>query len=308
MTFNHHNIRKSNRDLIAKAAQDPELDHMGHVNLARTFKKYGILKNQAFAHYFYDILDKKYITNKDTKGQAIASMPFGPKAIELGWKALKEPCLYAIVCKYTGRAYIGTSESPWLRRAVHYYWLKNYFRYGSSNIFFGNLKLAADVKEYGADSFYLEVIEHMPNANAADLLKAETDFMVLHGLDKCYNKWHQGLPLKYRNSFMEIEPEYKALFDKGTAAYQDYDRYLMEHHEFIQEKNEQRKELKEMLKNGKITKDEFFKKTRSLSEEHNDRKAFHQKLYKEYKTLKAQAKKMLSELKIKYAKTKVPLY
>lgn len=294
--------------LIKRAALHPVLDNMGIVNMRRTFEKFGIKRGIGNEEVFYANVPPEHMVAKRLRGQAIASMPFGPKALALGWQAMKDPGVYAVVCKYTGNAYIGSSLTPWLRRAVHLYWLKNYWRFGSSNIFFGNLKLAKDIKDHGVDSFYFEIVEHMPNASADEIRAAEKNFLRTHGLEKCYNRCDTSLDHRTTHTFFEIAPDFKALYDEMMAAYQNYFDFKRSHHEFIEEKTIRRTELLKQKEDGFLTPSEYSTQYKLLSAEHLNKKRQIDKSYSDYRVLRFKWKRMLAELKRHHSTTTEPGY
>lgn len=295
------------RELILRAAKDPVVDNMGYANMRQTFRKYGINKSVGNTALFREMIPKE-IKNLKLGGQAISSMPFGPKALALGWQALKEPCVYAVVCKYTGNAYIGSSLTPWLRRAVHLYWLKNYYRYGASNIFFGSKKIAKDIQHHGVESFYFEVVQHMPGATSKEIRAAETAFLKLHGLSKCYNRWDIEEPHRASHVFFEVEPSFKELDMQVEAAFIDFKACRVSHHEYMLVKTEKRAVLLEKRRNKEITPKEYQLQYRKMSEEHRDKKRLLYKLYADYKVLKAKAKRELAALKKRYSEATEPGY
>lgn len=140
-------------------------------------------------------------------GSDHSSMPMGPNAIRLGWQKIKEPAVYAITNSITGRKYIGSSARPDLRRAVHLYWLKNYFRYGVSNIFFGNIAISHDVRKYGVESFYMEILKSCTGMSKLELLKEESKFIKQYKDDIYNSVSHDGNHRK-SSRFLDIEPEF----------------------------------------------------------------------------------------------------
>ena len=86
------------------------------------------------------------------------SLPFGEKTLALGNAQLNKPAIYAVTCKTSGRMYIGRSKSPDKRRAVHYYWLQQPEKEGTSNVYFNNEVLLGDVTNFGVDDFYMEFL------------------------------------------------------------------------------------------------------------------------------------------------------
>lgn len=115
---------------------------------------------------------------KGSQGMPISEEP---------WERVQTPAVYAIVCRPTGRMYIGQSKTPWLRRSVHLYWLKNFWRSDAPNVFFGNLKVRDDVMEFGPECFELVILRSMPDATTGELIAAETEERQSYPSDQLYN-------------------------------------------------------------------------------------------------------------------------
>lgn len=151
-----------------------------HINQTRTAKLVGFqLKHPPFRQILREECDKRgitYIRTSIKHGQAnlfSTSMPFDDKTNKMGWAIIKQPAIYAVVCKATGRMYIGSSMRPDRRRHTHYYWLKNWHTWGSSNVFYGSISLAKDVVEHGRKNFYMTIIKSMPGATREQLDEEE---------------------------------------------------------------------------------------------------------------------------------------
>ena len=79
--------------------------------------------------------------------------------IEGDFEKYRLPGVYAVENLKTGFMYIGQSRRPDLRRATHYFWLRNIDTPKSSNIFYGSKKLREDLAKYGPDSFRLRILK-----------------------------------------------------------------------------------------------------------------------------------------------------
>lgn len=121
----------------------------------------------------------------------VSSMPFDDKTTAMGWENIQQPAVYAIVCSATGRMYIGSSKRPDLRRAVHLYWLKNFYKWGISNVFFGSLKVAEDVIKHTHEAFYMTIIKSMPGATTLQLQEEEDKIIAKHDPEILYNLIHE---------------------------------------------------------------------------------------------------------------------
>jgi group I intron endonuclease len=219
------------RATLLKASKDPVLDKRGYINQNKTFVKYGLSPNSSsnrtlfrqIPGVFERLKPNIFRTRHCTGNSHIESMPMSQRIIDMGaegWEMMQTPGVYAIVCKSTGNAYIGQSLRPDLRRANHLYCLKNYKTWFSSNIYFGNSKIAADIEEYGVEDFYIDIIESLPGATKRELKDAEIAFLTLHGLSKCYNNKIDGNRdmNSTRTPFTETDAECKRIFDLYSAA------------------------------------------------------------------------------------------
>ncbi len=135
----------------------------------------------------------------------VSSMPFDESTTALGWETIQQPAVYAIVCNETGRMYIGSSKRPDLRRAVHLYWLKNFYKWGISNVFFGSLKVAEDVITYGHEAFYMKIIKSMPDASTFELQHEEDKIIAQHDPAILYNMMNERKKLPVWLRFAEYD-------------------------------------------------------------------------------------------------------
>lgn len=136
----------------------------------------------------------------------------GPKVAAMSWEDFKQPWVYELVCEPTGRRYIGAANRPDLRRAVHFYWLGNIDKVGASNIFRRLDRLKADVKQYGRDAFYLDVLERVPGwKGKCNLLPEEWKWMEHYGQDVVYNDMRRHTGVLRRD---EIDAQVRPLWKR----------------------------------------------------------------------------------------------
>ena len=157
---------------------------------------------------------KQHSVKAGTRPTEYDSMKLGPKAHELGWELVQQPAVYKIVCEGNGRHYIGASTRPDLRRAVHKFWIKNPWKYGVSNIFFGNKQLWRDVQKYGWEAFHCDIIHSMPTATLAELHAVEQEEIDKAGPSKLYNYSEIKSSNKHFYRFSQLNPEFKKLVKK----------------------------------------------------------------------------------------------
>lgn len=137
----------------------------------------------------------------------LQSMPFGPRAKTLPFEELKKPWVYEVVCRGSGRRYIGTSKKPYMRRAVHLFYLRNLDLETTSNVFFGNDKVAEDVALYGVDSFYMDVLEPETKNTRGSMSPTEQKWLDYYGWEQLYN-------LPRRPSVGDVQAEVAAAFKR----------------------------------------------------------------------------------------------
>jgi D-Tyr-tRNAtyr deacylase len=222
---------------------------------------------------------------------------------------MKTPAVYAIVCGPTGKKYIGSSRTPWLRRAVHLYWLKNYWRWGCSNVFFGSLAIKHDVEQYGVEAFYMEIIKSCPGATNEELKEIEAKILI-KSEDELYNKWYKGESHGSHDAkhFLEIEPEYAKMHEyyvKQKLVLQKVERK----YEFtVKRRVAKLKYYSEMMNNGEIT-DELHRGVRLLiGTTHAKIKKKVDWMREQDRDLRALLKLRTRELREKYSNSEVPLY
>lgn len=234
--------QKAERDAkILFATQNLIKDDLGKIKVGASLKAANLSPSAANKYQLYKALnlynpyDFKQTGSSTRRNRHIGSMHLGENAKKLGWAAVQGPALYAVVCRSAGRAYIGSSLRPDLRRAVHLYWLKNQMKWGCSNIFFGNKKLAADIAKYGVEDFYFEILQSMPGATSKELKRAEIDFLNHHGLDKAYNRFIEG-EFTHQSPFSEVDEECKRLEDEYHQLRDDVEFLAQQRHLHLEAK------------------------------------------------------------------------
>lgn len=225
------------------------------------------------------------------------SMRLGPHAQLLGWAIVQQPAIYAIVCEATGRKYIGSSMRPDLRRAVHLYWLKQPWRWGISNVFFGHKQLLKDVQKHGVESFYCEILESIPDARKnSDLWEAEQRHIEQYSAKDLYNYqgWQDNTAKCFR--FSDLEPEMKALEKQ-------YRTLMKKHEALVLKTREQNKICSEMLTQGAKSSVILRNRARqrALREERDD-------VFARRNAVRENVISLLSRLKEEYSKHETPNY
>lgn len=206
--------RLKNRDRDIKlniASKNLIKDPFGKIRYNITLETAGLENSPYNRELLKKIVTAKTGVEQHNSTRSITSMKFGPKATKLGWDLIQQPAVYAIVNAHTGRKYIGSSTRPDLRRAVHLYWLKNYYRWGCSNIFFGCRDLAEDVEEFGVDSFHMEILKSMPGADNHELAVEENKILAKQKDETLYNKWTKFkifMP-KVNAALLQLSEEYR---------------------------------------------------------------------------------------------------
>lgn len=188
-------------------------DHDGYIMLKPTLEKLGQDYNGGFYTAFARWLKRTgqfathFRTGRGYTGQngGVQSMPFGPRAKAMPFEEMKNPWVYEVVCSGSGRRYIGCSTKPYMRRAVHLYYLRNLDLQTTSNVFFGNEKVAEDVELYGPESFYMEVLEPIDRKTRGKTHPVEQKWIDYYGYENLYNmpkkESGQVLAAQVRDSF-----------------------------------------------------------------------------------------------------------
>ena len=201
------------RDKIEATDFKPMYDQAGRYRLGDMLIAHGIQSN---GHARFILRAKfnaegrnKFRVQDDTyvPGSILKSMKLGESVITVGWTATKSPCVYAIVCKGSGRMYIGSSKQPDRRRAVHHYWLKRYWEYGTSNVYFGSKKVAEDVEKYGVDNFQLEILKSMPDSTDSELRAAEDEIIESYPREILYNRLEVTSSSYKKSIFYNLEQD-----------------------------------------------------------------------------------------------------
>lgn len=177
-----------------------------------------------------DIIKKLTISNIPYKypyGIRDRSLQFSPNDKESGTSYCKTSAIYAVICRSSKRRYIGASTRPDLRRAVHFYWLKNYKTYNHANVFWGNPILAKDIEQFGIEDFYIEIVESMPDVSHEEFLMKEQQIINSYPKHQLYNVGIEG-----RNKALAaISPEFVELLQKEKEvkyAYSEMQKHINE--------------------------------------------------------------------------------
>ena len=234
-----------------------------------------------------------------------SSMPVSPETQALGWEIIQKPSIYEIVCKSTQRRYVGCSMRPDLRRAVHLYWLKNYWKWGNSNVFFGNIQLARDVEKYGVQDFYLNILKSFPeDISISELKKEEAEFFREHKIKKMYNRNDFSIEecsIKHYTAICEIEPEVKKAYSKFRKVVKARDDFLIWFsNEYMPKKSARRIEINEARENKLITGRERLRLHTELSEDAKKQRIKFAELNAKVKTAKSDLRTLIEESHKKY--------
>lgn len=243
-------------------------DQNGRLLLKDALEKAGIENTLANRYRLKRMTGWKEVRVKKEYEIGNLGMQVGQKTMMHDWDYMQTPSVYAIINKKTKRMYIGSSKRPDLRRAVHYYWLKNYWKFGCSNVFFGSLSLKKDVEKYGVDSFYLEILKSMPDANREELEFAEQEIIEKYLPKQLYNKTaHGDIHAKVHVGFYEIEPEFKKLADEYEKLSNQLASAELRHIKFKHNRVKNNREIVEQRRSGKITTEVAKQLTKKNSDE-----------------------------------------
>jgi len=252
-----------------------------------------VLTEMGIDHYRF--ISKKRL---EVSPWARAGIPLGPKALHLGWECMQNSAVYEIVCRPTGRRYIGSSTRPDLRSNTHLCNLKQYWKYSTSNIFFGNMSVKKDVERYGTDAFYVDIIESAPGASNAELLPLERQAIAntpkrkLYNLGAAngYNEWYSMFAFDKRMSRLKKQI---SAYEKKVALLQDTVRSMRD------EKNAKLRGLKGI--EHKVTNEVLMHYLRMQIKKRD-------KNERALAALKQRAHDLNEQLKVEYAQHKTCLY
>ena len=135
-------------------------DQFNIISMGQTLENYGYSPKDRDAVMALRAVAKDL--NFDTTKGRIRGMEVTDETAKLGFEVLKKPALFALVNTANNKCIISSSKSPWLRRAVMYFWLKNIHVYDDANTFFGHTEFVNDVEKYGPDVFKLHFIQELP--------------------------------------------------------------------------------------------------------------------------------------------------
>lgn len=159
-------------------------DQFNIISMGQTLENYGYSKKDRDAVMALRMICKELGLDM-TKGR-VRGMEVTDETAALGFEILKKPSLFALVNIHNGRCIISSSKSPWLRRAVMYFWLKNPNVYADSNTFFGHGEFIEDVLKYGPDAFKFHFIQEIPRHISPKALRALEDEAEQLAGDKLY--------------------------------------------------------------------------------------------------------------------------
>lgn len=134
-------------------------DQFNSLSFCQTLINYGYSPKDRDAVMALRLLANEF--GFDTTKGKIKGMQVTDETAQLGFQILKQPALFALVNTVNNRCIISSSKSPWLRRAVMYFWLKNIHVYDDANTFFGHTEFVNDVEKYGPDVFKLHFIQSL---------------------------------------------------------------------------------------------------------------------------------------------------
>ena len=250
--------------------------------------------------YTRTILNKDNWFNREN-----ASMQISPETQLNGWDSIQQPSIYEIVCTSSKFRYIGCSMRPDLRRAVHLYWLKNYWKWGNSNVFFGNVKLARDVEKYGVQSFQMNILKSFPSdISIKDLKIAEAEFLRTNKIKKMYNRndfSSEEQSIKNYTAICEIEPEVKKGYQKFKTALKAREDFLIWFSsDYMPNKTKRRHEIDKARASKVITAQERLRLHIEISEDAKAKRAKFVKLNEAVKSTKADLRILIEESHKKY--------
>lgn len=239
------------------------------------------------------------------------SMQLGKRARKLGWELVQKPAVYEIVCSGSGRRYIGSSLRPDLRRAVHLYYLKNYWKFDSSNVFFANLELAEDVKKYGVDSFYMDILISAPDADSAELVKLEREYLSKLTRKKSYNRVmteEDAAKLEHYDIFCNLDKDFNELFDEFKRCHVIFQFEEQHRSKSIKYLANEREKLFKARNAKKLTPTQLAVKLKELNMVRVARRKYFKDCKESYYAARNTLRFKLKELEKLYANSETPLY
>jgi hypothetical protein len=213
------------------------------VSIGKTLENYGYDGKHVEAVMAFKIACRQL--GLDYGHGAIGSMRPTEETLKLGFDALKRPAIFAVINIENHRCVIGSSQSPWLRRAVIYYWLKNIHTFSDSNTFFGHKDLIEDVEKYGADAYRLHLIQEIPSdLDTQSRIALETEAEQLAG-DKLY--FSKNIPLRLFSPLKQFLYYYPELTDCERRF-----REIKEHYFKVRDKRESLKGTENFTKRRQL--------------------------------------------------------
>lgn len=284
-------------------------DGNGRLMLKDALEKAGLENSLSNRYRLKKMTGWKEVRVKNEYGIAEMGMTISPKSIMNGWAYIQTPAVYAIINRKTKRMYIGSSKRPDLRRAVHHYWLKNYWKFGCSNVYFGNLTLKNDVEKYGIDSFYMEILKSMPDSTPEQLKAEEERILNTYQPKQLYNKaFFERYSQKVTVAFYELDKEYRELVDNNEKCKKTYDTVVLKHQKYMKQKISENRMYVEQRDAGEITNEEQKKQAARIATEYKKRVAQVNALEKQLKESEQAIRLKAKELVLKYKAATKPLY
>ena len=304
---------KETTKLFNKAFKNLKKDSGGRLLLMKALKSVGLENNVVNRYRLKKMTGWREVrgTSKTfyfNNGTNHTSMPLGPNAMAMGWKNVQHPSVYAIINSRTGRAYIGSSTRPDLRRAVHLYWLKNYWKWGCSNIFFGLKAIANDVIEFGVDSFYMDILKSCPGASNKELRDEERAIAKSVDSSLIYNRNDFSSNHAHSSRFTELEPEFAKLHEYYWSNRDELFKAETKYTKFLARKKARFAKLKENRAAGMYDNKTYFKLVKAHSDDYREKKHQIQTLRKKDADLRKLVRATSNELKKKYSESEVALY
>lgn len=264
---------------ITHAIENPITNTFGRLVVTATLDKYGLshsIKNiTALKNGFSE-------KNKSTILHETAGLQFSEKnKNEFTKDDFKRKVIYKLVCKDSARFYVGYCDNPYVSRATLYFYLKNYWKYSSSNLFFGVLKLKEDVMKHGLDSFYFDIIQFVDNNDKKEIIDLTESIIKSTDPEKLYNRSSDERlcvsafanidkkSSKLVDEYLEVEnelSEFLTNFEPVKAAYDQNMSNIVVDGLSKKEINEQKNKLREEIRNERLIKRNLSKKLLILKE------------------------------------------
>ena len=216
-----HMNKQEKIDRLLLALETPSLDAMNTLRLSYTLTEAGVPGTQTNRNILRRLAVERNIrvTELTSRGKTLTAcgMALGPESQSLTWDIIQKPAVYTIICKSTQRRYIGSSQRPDLRRAVHYFFLRNPTSKLSSNIFRSG-DIHKDALTYGADDFYMEILQSLPvGSTRSEIYNAEQ--AIISSQDEPFHLYNCQLSGKKSRVVKVLNPEWRELKKEWTATH-----------------------------------------------------------------------------------------